>query len=137
MRRFLVLLIPLLLACVAVPASASKEGALAWAEFVISSPGIGSSGPVKVYGTQSSAGIEQLHVEAFGRKFAASESVAKALQGFVLNGMQLTYEAGYPETGGQTLHLTFLRGFTSGTAERRQLELSERDGILLQSGYRH
>lgn len=137
MRRFLVLLIPLLLACVAVPVSASKEGVLAWAEFVISSPGIGSSGPVKVYGTQTSAGVEQLHVEAFGRKFAASESLAKVLQGFVLNGMQLTYEAGYPETGGQTLYFTFLRGFTSGTAERRQLKLSERDGFQLQGGSGH
>jgi hypothetical protein len=55
-------------------ATASQEGMLAWSEFVISSPGIGASGPVKISGMQNAAGILTLKISAFRREHVASAS---------------------------------------------------------------
>jgi len=77
----------------------SKEGILVFSEFSISSQGIGSSGLIKVSGSQTSSGISQLKVSVFDREFVASDAIIKELQNFFANGILLSYEHGYKVTG--------------------------------------
>lgn len=106
-------------------AFSSKEGILSWSEFTISSQGIDSSGPVKVSGTQSSAGVLRFKVEAFGRVFVAPSNAIQELRGFSANGLSLSYEAGYKEVGGRTVYLIFSRGFTSGVVSTKTVAIYE------------
>jgi hypothetical protein len=92
----------------------------------MSSLGLGASGPVKVSGKQGSAGIKNLKVEAFGRKFILARKEVKYLQGFFANGMFLSFEQGYKELGGRTIYLSFFRGFTSGIQITKRVAVNER-----------
>ena len=134
MRHPLTFLAVLFFALAAPCVSASREGILPLSEFSISSQGIGSSGPVKVSGTQTSSGISQLKVEAFGRAFVAPADTVKGLQGFFVNGMLLSYVHGYTETGGRTVYLSFFKGFTSGLTETKRVYLSESGEFKLLKG---
>ena len=125
MHRFLIFLTTLCCAVTSQYASASKEGVLLWSEFVVTSQGIGSSGPVRVSGKQTSSGITQLKIEAFGREFVAPDTALIELRGFFANGMLLSYEHGYTKLRGRTVYLSFMKGFTSGVTETMRLSVSE------------
>ena len=43
----------------------------------------------------------------------------------MLNSLQLSYEAGYKETGGRTLYLVLSQDFTSGVVVRRFVTVKE------------
>lgn len=121
MRPFLSVLIIMLSAFLSPSVGAAKLFALSWSEFVILSQG-GASGPVRVSGTQTPAGIAHLKVEGFGREFVAPEATVKELQGFFVNGMRLSYGSGW---GHSHIYLTFY-GFASGGTETRNLSVSKR-----------
>jgi len=104
---------------------ASQEGILVWSEFAISSQGIGSSGLVKVSGTQGSDGILGFKVEMFGREFIAPSSTVQELKGFSANGLHLSYEHGYKEIAGRTVYLSFSRGFTSDVVSTKTVAVNE------------
>ena len=117
----------LILAFVALPSDviASKEGLLSLNAFALESPGIGQSGPVKVAGAQSAAGITLLRIEAFGKTLNIGPDQLRQLRGFNANGVQITYEAGYVDLGGRTIYVIFSRGFTSGVVLQRYVSLTE------------
>lgn len=125
MRRFLALLAVAGCMLASQLTFASQEGILVWSEFAISSQGIGSSGPVKVSGTQSSVGILGFNVEVFGREFVAPSSTVQELKGFSANGLHLSYEHGYKGLGGRTVYLSFSRGFTSGVVSTKTIAVNE------------
>ena len=103
----------------------SQEGVLAIASFQIESAGIGSSGPVSVQGRRNSKGeFESLSVTAFGKTFAVEKRLLEKIPAGA-NGIQLTYEHGYPTLGGRTVYLTFLKGFASGTKDKVVLSINE------------
>ena len=108
---------------------ASQEGVLVFGNFKIESPGIGSSGPVTVSGTQGGKGISSLRVEAFGKQFDLTSDQLKGLAGVMTNGLQLSYEAGYPELGGRTVYLLFSMGWTSSTYRRVFVVITESGSI--------
>jgi hypothetical protein len=110
-------------------ALASQEGVLTFGSFRIESPGIGNSGAVIVTGRQGAKGVEGVHIEAFGKRFDLSRDQLQALQGAMLNGLQLSYEEGYKELGGRTLYLVFSQGFTSGVVLQRVVTVTE-DGAV-------
>lgn len=126
MRKTLHIVAALCLALAAPIVSASQEGVLVLSEFAISSQGIGSSGPIKVSGSQTSSGISQLKVSAFDREFVAPGTVIKELQGFFANGILLSYEHGYTVVGGRTVYLSFFKGFTSGISQAKRFFVNER-----------
>ena len=103
---------------------ASQEGTLAFGTFRVESPGIGSSGPVIVSGTQGK-GITSLRVEAFGKHFDLTPDQLKSLQRVTANGLQLSYEGGYEELGGRTIYLLFTTGFTRQVIQRAFVTIKE------------
>jgi len=105
-------------------AAASQESVLTWEKFRIE-----SSGPVIVSGSQNAAGLRELHVEAFGKSFAIPESTLTKLRGVMINGLQISYEEGYPEVGGRTVYLLFSKGFVSGMQEGKLLVVKERGDL--------
>ena len=110
-------------------ALASQEGVLNLGSFRLESPGIGESGVVVVTGRQSATSVDSLVIEAFGKRFELSSTQLQALQGGMLNGVQLSYEAGYKQFGGRTLYLVFSRGFTSGVTVKRFVTVNESGSI--------
>jgi len=134
MRRLLPYIAALSFGFVAPFTSASQEGILLLSEFTIFSQGIGSSGPVKVSGTQSPTGISYLKVGAFGREFVAPGATINELQGFFANGILVSYEHGYTNVGGRTVYLSFFKGFTSGLTETRRLLVNESGEFKLLKG---
>lgn len=110
-------------------AFASQEGGLPLGGFRFESPGIGDSGVVIVAGRQGAKGVESLSIEAFGTRIDLSPSQLEVLRGGMLNGLQLSYEAGYKETGGRTVYLLLSQGFTSGVIARRVVTVTESGAV--------
>jgi hypothetical protein len=110
-------------------AFASQEGVLPFGSFRFESPGIADSAAVIVAGRQGAKGMESLSIEAFGKRIDLSTKQLEALPGGLLNGLQISYEAGYKETGGRTLHLMLSQGFTSGVVARRFVRVTESGSV--------
>ncbi|MHA6203493.1 hypothetical protein ACXU4B_03600 [Dyella soli] len=97
--------------------------------FELTSDGIGESGPVTITGKQGDKGILALSIRAFGKRFELDAAQLAKVQGLPINGFQLSYEAGYKELGGRTLYIVFSKGFTSGTAGRKFVVITESGAI--------
>ena len=116
----------LFLALLATPLlNASVEGILALEKFTVESSGIGKSGPVTVTGTQNNLGITALNVLAFGKSISVSSQDLEKLKGLTANGLQISYEEGYKNTGGKTVYVSFIKGFTSGEKKRVSVSITE------------
>ena len=116
------------------PAStlASQEGILAIGEVRVTSPGIGESGPIVVTATRGPEGFSALEVQAFGHATSLSQAQLEKLQGQFVNGLQLSYEAGYAESGGRTVYIVLSKGFTSGTQESQQVSVNEEGTVTVE-----
>ena|SRR5688572_6385287 len=110
---------------------ASEEGALAMSSFTFQSNGI-DSGRVTVTGAQSVTGITALTIKAFNREFILTNSHLQQLKGVIVNAVQLSYETGYPKTGGRTVYLQLSMGFTSGMAAGKRVIVKERGDITVE-----
>ncbi len=111
-------------------ASASQEGALPLSVFRLESAGIGSSGKVVVEGKQNEKGETiNLKINAFGKEYVVPKDKLARLSGLHANGVQISYEAGYPNLGGRTIYIQFQVGFTSGPREQALVTLKE-DGKI-------
>ena len=126
----LVFIVALLFAPLAL---ASKEGVLPLGTIHIESPGIGESGSVILSGFQTAQGVQDLTIEAFGKKFRLSPAQLQELQGGLFNGVQLSYESGYKELGGRTIYLLISKGFTSGTVVQKYVVVTESGTIKVGS----
>lgn len=111
--------------CSTLPAHASKEAVLALDKFQVSSPGIGQSGPVVVSGEQEANRVVSLAVQAFGRTVNLSPEQLAKLRGGFINGIQISYEAGYRQLGGRTVYVILSKGFTSGLQETQLVSVNE------------
>ena len=114
----------------ALPSIASEEGVLPFGTFRIESLGIGESGPVVVSGNQSNQGVLKFSVDVFEKHFDLNAAQLQQLQqlqqlGGYINGIQLSYEAGYKQLGGRTIYILLARGFTSGVASRKYVTITE------------
>lgn len=108
---------------------ASQEGILAIGELHITSPGIGESGPVEVTATRGPNGFSSLAIQAFGRTTKLTGVQLAALHGQFVNGVQLSYEAGYKELGGRTVYIVLSKGFTSGVQETQRISVTEHSTV--------
>lgn len=131
MSRFLLLLA--FAGALSVPMStmASQEGVLAIGELRMTSPGIGDSGQVVITATRGPKGFRALEVQAFGRVTRLTESQLAKLQGQFVNGVQLSYEAGYKELGGRTVYIVLSTGFTSGMQEAQTISVNEQGTVTV------
>jgi hypothetical protein len=109
----------------------SEEEVLVLSAFRVESPGTGAAGPVIVSGARGAEGFERLKVEAFGRDFDFTQDQLNSLRGVVVNGLQLSYETGYPALGGRTIYLQFFTGFTSGIKRRMFVVITESGSIRI------
>jgi hypothetical protein len=114
------------LAVLLVPsAHASMEGILLLNDFHISSNGLGESGPVVIAGKQNDSGIQSLDVRVFGKHFQLNKTQLLAISALSINGIQLSYEAGYKELGGRTLYIVLSKGFTTDSVGKRFVVITE------------
>jgi hypothetical protein len=111
---------------------ASQEGVLPIGDLHVTSPGIGESGPVEVTATRGPNGFSSLAIQAFGRTTMLTEVQLAALQGQFVNGVQLSYEAGYKELGGRTVYIVPSKGFTSGIQETHRISINEQGSVAIE-----
>lgn len=112
---------------------ASEEDGVALGEFSFKSPATAEASAIEVAGKRTSDGAwENFRVRAFGKVTPVPAEKLAALQKAFLNGVMLSSEPGYAETGGRTVYVTFLFGFTSGIVERWILSVNERGDIALE-----
>ena len=109
----------------------SEEEVLVLGTFRVESPGIGAAGPVIVSGAHGVEGFDRLKVEAFGRNFDFTQDQLNRLRGVMVNGLQISYETGYPALGGRTIYLQFFTGFTSGIKRRMFVVITESGSIRI------
>lgn len=130
MKRIIFLLVTFL----ALPlAHASQEGVLELSSFELESRGIGSSGPVTVLALKNDAGeYIYLAVKAFGKEYNLEKKHFKKISGIPFNGIQLSYETGYRQTGGRTVYILFQKGFASGTEEKTLLIVKEDGSVSIE-----
>ena len=117
------------LAAASFAANASKEGVLSVSAFQFSSAGIGNSGIVVVAGEQTIERFSSLTAAAFGRRVELSRPQLAKLKVGLINGVQLSYAAGYKETGGRTVYIVLSKGFTSGIKESQVVSVNERGTV--------
>ena len=113
---------------------ASQEGQFSCGSFSVASPGIGTSGPVVVAGDAERGAVFSLRVEAFGKRFVLGAELLAKLAGASPNGIQLSYEGGYPGLGGRTLYIVFSRGFVSSRVATVQVSVEEEGEIKVIEG---
>jgi len=111
---------------------ASQEGVLSIGELHVTSPGIDESGPIEVTATRTPNGFTALAVQAFGRTTKLTETQLAALHGQFVNGVQLSYEGGYKELGGRTVHIVLSKGFTSGVQESQRVSVDEQGEVKVE-----
>lgn len=107
------------------PANASKEGMLAFSDFSVKSPGLGNSGPVEISGTQISGGITSIRISAFKRETSLNTAQLAQIRGLIANGIQISFELGYKETGGKKIYIVLTEGLTSGRARAVTIQFTE------------
>lgn len=109
---------------------ASEEEVLNLSDFVVKSEGIDSLGAVQVTGTVGNdLSVTSLKIDAFGKEYNLSqEQLLKIPKGYY-NGVQLSYEVGYKETGGKTVYIVLHMGFVSGVMNRVLVSLTESGNI--------
>jgi len=112
-------------------AVASQEGVLRLNSFRLSSPGIGQSGPVAISGEQSAKRLVSLTVQAFGHTVSLSKDQLAKLRGGFFNGLQMSYEAGYRESGGRIVYIVVSKGFTSGAQETQVISVNEHGRVAI------
>ena len=116
----------LILFSIATSAFASKEGILAFSEFRLESPGIGSSGKVVIEGHQNEkAQIVALKRNACGTNYIIPKEMLAKLTDITSNGIRISYEHGYPELGGRTIYIQLQMGFTSFVRKEALITLTE------------
>ncbi|RUL70505.1 hypothetical protein [Dyella choica] len=93
--------------------------------FEFTSEGVGESGNVTITGKQGNGGISELTIMAFGKQFKLDGEQLDKVKGFAVNGLQLSYEAGYKELGGRTIYIVLSKGFTSGTIGKKFVVVTE------------
>ena len=101
------------------------EGVLQFDTFKYSSPGLGSSGPVVVYGSRRGDAVSELCVVAFGKTLCLSDVKLAELKGAIINDIQISYEAGPRDYGGRTVHVLLSKGFTSGRQDAKLISVGE------------
>ena len=131
MNQFLFAVAVACVLSVPTPTSASQEGLLAIGEVRVASPGIGDSGPIVVTATRGPNGFSAFEVQAFGHATSLTKAQLAMIQGQV-NGVQMSYEAGYTELGGRAVHVVLSRGFTSGTQASQQISVNERGRVTVE-----
>lgn len=132
MNRFLFVIALVCVLSAPTSTSASQEGILAIGELRVASPGIGESGPIVVTATRGPKGIAALSIQGFGRTTSLTETQLAKIQGQFVNGVQLSYEAGYKELGGRTVYIVLTKGFTSGTQETQQISINEQGLVTVE-----
>jgi len=138
MNRLLSLVTVALAVGLLAPASslASQEGVLAIGELRVTSPGIGESGPITVTASRGAKGFSALEVQAFGHATKLTAAQLAKLDGQFVNGVQLSYEAGYKESGGRTVYVVLSKGFTSGVQEAQQISINEQGTVTVEPATR-
>jgi hypothetical protein len=95
-------------------ANADEEGRVPLAHVQFNSAGLDNSGPIQVEAVQNEQGLSQLNVSAFGSLRSLTQSQLAPMQGYVVNAIGVSYSRGYSNTGGRSLYVLLLQGFSSG-----------------------
>ncbi len=106
---------------------ASEEGVLTFSDFVLKSEGIGSSGPVEVIGKRVSGtdGEIAIRIKAFSKEYDVPKDFLKELRYGMFNGVRLSYEHGYEQTGGKVVYIILEFGFISGVRDSVLIAMHE------------
>lgn len=89
---------------------ASQERYLSWSEVRIVSPGVEDSGEVSfVANVSDGEEWKSVQISAFGKRITLDEKQLASLKGYPAYRIVNTFERGYEELGGHTVHWKFKR----------------------------
>jgi hypothetical protein len=118
------IIISCILLC-ALSAYSSEEILANWTDVSVRTEEISEAGVVAFRATAGEEGFREIVLEAFGREIALDESQKAVLADFPLRSLRITYEAGYPNSGGFTVHYRFDRlHYVDGKETEESLILS-------------
>ncbi|HEU5116043.1 MAG TPA: hypothetical protein VFT74_05135 [Isosphaeraceae bacterium] len=103
MRRFPSLMLAMLVVS-SLQARASEEDIIPWSTVRVECHEVPEAGKVTLSATFHQGRYESCEVSAFGKKYRLGVKDLARLDGFPLESLQITHEAGYPELGGHTVH---------------------------------
>ncbi len=107
-------------------AIASKEGLIQVSELTYSSKGIGNSGPVNVcIKTDDDGGVNKFVIKTFGKTVDLPKSDLERIPKFLYNGINVSYERGYPEVGGKTLYIVLSSRLSESVMNETMIVVTE------------
>lgn len=110
---------------------ASQEAVLPTSYFEVISEGVSNSGRVKVKAQRDRMGkFKFVKVEAFHRTLKIEKKLIEVLPKDT-NGVQISFEEGYEETGGKLLYIAFTKGFSSGSFQKTVILIPEKGPVRL------
>jgi hypothetical protein len=95
----------------------------------LDSPGLDTSGPVHVEGSQSDKGVLEIKVLAFGKLQSLAPSQLARLDGLTFNSIGLSYSRGYKNMGGSSVYLLLCQGFSGGNSVVAVITVNEQRGV--------
>ena len=110
-------------------AYASQEGVLVIDAFQVSSAGLTHSGPVVVTGERKGEIFSALCVKAFEKTSCLATDQLAAISSMTVNGVQISYENGYKETGGRTVYVLLSKGFSESRKAEKLISVFENGEI--------
>ena len=108
---------------------ASVEGMIPLTEFRLYSEGLGDSGKLVIVGTTDKFKLVSLVVKAFGKEYKAPPQVIARVQDQHVNGVSMSYESGYKETGGRTIYVSLTSGFSGDVKSKIVVRITE-EGLI-------
>ena len=108
-RSILLMLLPTVLLCSALPAFSSEEEALIWQSVVVRCREVPAAGMVSCEIDVDGRNYRKLLIQAFGKAFTIGADDLIKLEGYPLSSLTMTHEVGYAEIGGPTVHLRWKR----------------------------
>jgi hypothetical protein len=95
---------------------ASQEGIIQANEISFHSNGIQNSGPIHVQMNSGKSGaITSFSIFAFGKPYSLTNAELSKIPKNLYNGLNVTYERGYLDLGGQTLYIVLSSRFSGAT----------------------
>jgi hypothetical protein len=92
-----------------IPAFSSEEDYIGWKSFVIECFETPKAGKISCEAVRNEKGFAKFIIRAFSKEYALTKDQLTKLEGFPLESLKISHEAGYEEIGGYTLHFCFYR----------------------------
>lgn len=83
-------------------------------------------------GARTGEVVTSLCVQAFNQTKCLTKEQLAMLSGGIVNGVQISYEAGYQKLGGRTVYVLLSKGFTSERLDGKLVSITEAGQVAVE-----